>query len=166
MTHSHIATHWHSNTLQHTATHGSTLPHTATLCNTLHDTASHYNKLHHTATHNATLATDDDVAQREVFPLAATHCITLQHTAAHCSTLLHTATHCNTSYDTATHCNTLQHTALATDDVAQREACPLAVALQQLQRVMPTQRCSCTLALQHTATHCNSSCSASCPPKN
>jgi len=41
---------------------------------------------------------------------------------------------------TASHCNTLQHTAtLATDDVAQREACPLAVALQQLQRVMPTK---------------------------
>jgi len=87
-------------------------------------------------------------------PVAATHCITLQHavrdslpcfasthvypygyTATHCSTLQHSATHCNTVQHSATQCNTVQHTATQCNTLQHSAA-----------------HCN---TLQHSATQCN-----------
>jgi len=50
-TYSHGHSHWHCNTLQHTATHCNTLQHTATYCCTLQHTAAHCSPLQQPAAH-------------------------------------------------------------------------------------------------------------------
>ena len=95
--------------------------------------------------------------------IAATHCITLQHTATHCNTLQYTATHrCNTRHHTVTHCNTqlqltathcniLQHTHVV-NYVAGGDRSNLCRFLQHLCRCLQHTPClRHTACLQHNA---------------
>jgi len=126
----------HCNTLQHTATHCNTLHHTTTHCNTLqHNMHGIWYWIHIWKTTWWTLI--------------------LQHTATHCDTLQHTATHCNTLQHTATqHArNQIRKTTFRTR-ILQFFAAHTKY-WHNMYRITYGQHYFWTLALQHTATHCN-----------
>jgi len=119
-----------------------------TLCDTLRNTCNI--PRHVPRRHTSTTMITDTHLQHTCNP-AATHFITLHHTATLCHTP-HTATHCNTPVtrcrtpqQTVTHRNTLQHTASHYSILSQT-----ALHCKTLERTV--LHCN---TFRHTATHCN-----------
>ena len=170
----------HCNTLQHTTTHYHTWRHTVTHCDTLdeveahtNDASTHYNTLQHAAT------------RCNILQYTATHCNTLPHIRRgggihtwHCNTLLNTATHRTTSQHTAyspTHHRRRRHMgwlwlvgSIKLQASFAKEHYKRANILQKRPMILSIILTVATPytndtarhynTLQHTATHCNTSC--------
>jgi len=129
----------------------------ATHCNAQQCTATHYNTMQLTVAadfkHRSNWVDSAGVLAMQHTAPHATHCNTLQHTATNCNALQHTVTLCNTLQYSAAHCSTLLHAATHSNTTCSK-ALQLTVATDFKQGNIRLDGFG-KLALQHTATHCN-----------